>query len=80
MQLHETPFHLFIKFLKALRFSAVLILTGRVFQIFWSVELKAFRNKRNLVSPRNTQIQLAYVASNSIFIPLFKHFFHEAGI
>ena len=34
MQLHETPFQLFIKFLKALRFSAVLILTGRVFQIF----------------------------------------------
>ena len=43
MQLHETPFHFFIKFLKALRFSAVLILTGRVFQIFvpWNLRLLA---------------------------------------
>ena len=33
-KLHETPFQFFIKSLKALRFSAVLILTGRAFQIF----------------------------------------------
>ena len=43
MQLHETPFHFFIKFLKVLRFSAVLILTGRAFQIFgpWNLRLLA---------------------------------------
>ena len=34
MRLHETPFHFFIKSLKALRFSPGLILTGRAFQIF----------------------------------------------
>ena len=41
MQLRETPFHFLIKLLKALRFSAVLILTGRAFQIFvpWNLRL-----------------------------------------
>ena len=71
-QLHETPFHFFIKSLKAFRFSAVLTLTGRAFQIF--------STKRNLVSSRIIQIQLISVASDSIFIPLFKYFFHETGI
>ena len=33
MQLHETPFQFLIKLLKALGFSAVLILIGRLFQI-----------------------------------------------
>ena len=58
MQLHETPLHVFLKSLKALRFSAVLILTGRVFLHFWSVERKAFSTKRKLVFPRNIQLQL----------------------
>ena len=33
IQLHDAPFHFLINFLKALRFSAVLILKGRAFQI-----------------------------------------------
>ena len=33
IELHDAPFHFLIKFLKVLRFSAVLILKGRAFQI-----------------------------------------------
>ena len=47
IQLHETSFHIFINFLKALRFSAVLILTGRVFQIFGPQNSKLLAPKVN---------------------------------
>ena len=33
IQLHDAPFHFLINVLKALRFSAVLMLKGRAFQI-----------------------------------------------
>ena len=33
IQLHDAPFHILINVLKGLRFSAVLILKGRMFQI-----------------------------------------------
>ena len=47
---------------------------------FLFVELKAFNTKRNLVSPRNIHVQLIPVASNSLFIPLFKYSCHETVI
>ena len=40
IQLNETRFHFFIKSLRALRFSAVWILTGRAMQIFDQNDLR----------------------------------------
>ena len=40
IQLHDAPFHFLIKVSKALRFSAVLILKGRAFQILGPQDLR----------------------------------------
>ena len=53
IQLHDAPFHFLINVLKALRFSAVLMLKGRAFQI---LGLKTVSTTRDFVCSRNIQI------------------------
>ena len=76
MKRHSTFFLIF----KSIKIFCILYINWWSVPKFWSVEVKVFSIKGNLVSSRNIQIQFISVVSNSIPIPLFKNLFRETGI
>ena len=66
----------FIKSLKALEFSAVLVFIG----LELSIKPKAFNAKCYVISSTNIRIQLINVTGNVVILPHFKYFFHKTKL
>ena len=60
IQLHDAPFHFLVNVLKALRFSAVLMLKSRTFQILGPLDLR-------LLVPNVTSFALGIFKFNLYF-------------